>query len=100
VRERKRSSAAVKKAKAAKITRSEMTGYEITAMKKKLQALSYGGAEGANPGKRLLAQYDRDKTGTLDLAEFTAAVRKGVCREYKPVAGLLVKLLVSRWVCF
>lgn len=81
-RERQRSMAAageVRSAAAANVA-AEGTGptaYEIRAMKKKLQALSYGGVEGADPARRVLEQYDRDQTGSLDLLEFTAAVRKG-----------------------
>ena len=44
-------------------------------IKSKLQALSYG-VHGQDP-KRLFHHYDRDNSGTIDLLEFTNAMRKG-----------------------
>jgi Ca2+-binding EF-hand superfamily protein len=44
-------------------------------IKSKLQALSYG-LHGQDP-KKLFHHYDRDNSGTIDLVEFTNAMRKG-----------------------
>ena len=48
---------------------------KIKSLKLKLAALSYG-STGQDPAK-LFKHYDRDNSGSLDMAEFTQAVRKG-----------------------
>jgi hypothetical protein len=47
----------------------------IAQLRKKLQSMSYG-AHGQDP-RKLFAHFDRDNSGTLELAEFKSAVRKG-----------------------